>query len=160
MLLLVQAVREGKVNRELVNTNQLRKWQSSNDAALATAIESVWGRIRESDNAERQKLVQERLALLRDKSSKGSVARGQAVFTRACAQCHQLHGNGLEVGPNITNNGRGNLDQLISNILDPVSLSATHFRLARSSRLTAKSLLVSLWQMMNAICDLRSKVAR
>ncbi len=124
MLKLVSAVKSGSVNKELINTNQLRKWQSSGDTNLTAAIESVWGRIRESDNAARQKLVQVRLKLLRGKNSqgnesKGSVAQGQLVFNRVCAQCHQLHGLGLEVGPNITNNGRGNLDQLISNILDP-----------------------------------------
>ncbi|MDX1929920.1 MAG: c-type cytochrome [Pirellulaceae bacterium] len=124
MLKLVEAVKAGVVNKELVNTNQLRKWQSSGNAQLTTAIESVWGRIRESDNEERQKLVQKRLKLLRGKNSQGvesqgSVARGQLVFNRVCAQCHQLHGAGLEVGPSITNNGRGNLDQLVSNILDP-----------------------------------------
>ena len=124
MLKLVEAVRGGVVNKELVNTNQLRKWQSAGNAQLTSAIESVWGRIRESDNEERQKLVQKRLQLLRGKNSQGvdsqgSVARGQLVFNRVCAQCHQLHGAGLEVGPSITNNGRGNLDQLISNILDP-----------------------------------------
>ncbi len=124
MLKLVEAVKSGDVNKELINTNQLRKWQASGDANLIAAIESVWGRVRETDNAERQQLVQQRLKLLRGvnssgNQSKGSVARGQLVFDRVCAQCHQLHGNGLEVGPNITNNGRGNLDQLISNILDP-----------------------------------------
>jgi putative heme-binding domain-containing protein len=124
MLMLVEAVKAGVVNKELVNTNQLRKWQSSGNAQLTSAIESVWGRIRESDNEERQKLVQQRLKLLRGKNSQGvesqgSVERGQLVFNRVCAQCHQLHGAGLEVGPSITNNGRGNLDQLVSNILDP-----------------------------------------
>lgn len=121
---LVESIKAGVVNKELVNTNQLRKWQNAGNAELTAAIESVWGRIRESDNAERQKLVQQRLKLLRGKNSQGtesqgSVARGQLVFNRVCAQCHQLHGAGLEVGPSITNNGRGNLDQLISNILDP-----------------------------------------
>ena len=124
MLKLVEAIKAGAVNKDLVNTNQLRKWQNAGDATLTAAIESVWGRIRESDNAERQKLVQKRIKLLRGKNSQGtessgSVARGQLVFNRICAQCHQLHGAGLEVGPSITNNGRGNLEQLISNILDP-----------------------------------------
>ena len=124
MLKLVEAIKAGVVKKELVNTNQLRKWQSSGNATLTAAIESVWGRIRESDNEERQRLVQKRLKLLRGKNSQGtesqgSVARGQLVFNRVCAQCHQLHGAGLEVGPSITNNGRGNLDQLVSNLLDP-----------------------------------------
>ena len=124
MLKLIEAVKAGVVSKELINTNQLRKWRSSGNAPLTAAIESVWGRIRESDNEERQRLVQSRLKLLQGKNSQGaqsqgSVARGQLVFNRVCAQCHQLHGAGLEVGPNITNNGRGNLDQLVSNILDP-----------------------------------------
>ncbi len=119
MLLLVKAVREGQVNKELINTNQLRKWQTSGDADLAAAIESVWGRIRESDNASGRNWCKNgwhcsatslrRAALLVDKWSLHEPAH----------KCHQLHGSGLEVGPNITNNGRGNLDQLISNMLDP-----------------------------------------
>ncbi len=86
---------------------------------LVAAIESVWGHIRESDDAERQKLVQQKLQLLRKSDSRGSITRGQQVFTRVCAQCHQLHGQGFEVGPAITNNGRGNLEQLVSNVFDP-----------------------------------------
>jgi putative heme-binding domain-containing protein len=85
---------------------------------LTEKIEAVWGKIRESDNAERQALVTETLALLRSGVT-GSVARGDKVFERVCSQCHQLHGKGFEVGPNITGNGRGNLDQLVSNVLDP-----------------------------------------
>lgn len=118
MAALVDAVVQGVVSKDLVNTNQLRKWLAANKAELTEKIEGVWGKIRESDNAERQALVSETLALLRSGVT-GSVARGDKVFERVCSQCHQLHGKGFEVGPNITGNGRGNLDQLVSNVLDP-----------------------------------------
>jgi putative heme-binding domain-containing protein len=49
----------------------------------------------------------------------GSVEAGGKVFQRVCSQCHVLHGRGFEVGPNIVGNGRGSLQQLVSNILDP-----------------------------------------
>jgi putative heme-binding domain-containing protein len=119
MMKLVQAVQEGRVSKDMVNTNQVRKWQSSDHTDLKAALAKIWGQIREGDNIERQKLVKEKLALLRNEKSQGSVERGQKVFQRVCSQCHQLHGAGTEVGPNIENNGRGNLEQLVSNVFDP-----------------------------------------
>ena len=41
------------------------------------------------------------------------------VFKKLCAQCHKIYGEGVEVGPDITSNGRGDFDQLLSNIFDP-----------------------------------------
>ena len=44
---------------------------------------------------------------------------GQEVFKRVCGQCHKLHGEGQEVGPDITLNGRNSFEQLLSNVFDP-----------------------------------------
>ncbi len=41
------------------------------------------------------------------------------MYDRICGQCHVLHGRGLEVGPNITRNGRGSFEQLVSSVFDP-----------------------------------------
>jgi putative heme-binding domain-containing protein len=118
MLQLVAAVQAGLVSKDMLNTNQLRKWLDTNQPELAEQIEAVWGRVRVGDNAGRQQLVKETVELLRSGVA-GSVSRGEVVFQRVCSQCHVLHGKGYEVGPDITGNGRGNLDQLVSNILDP-----------------------------------------
>ena len=118
MAALADAVALGIVHKDLVNTNQLRKWQATENLELTRKIEAVWGKIRESDDVERQALVASTVALLRS-GVRGSVGRGDKIFERVCSQCHQLHGKGYEVGPNITGNGRGNLDQLVSNVLDP-----------------------------------------
>jgi putative heme-binding domain-containing protein len=42
-----------------------------------------------------------------------------AVFNKLCGQCHKLHGQGQEVGPDITSNGRASFEQLLSNVFDP-----------------------------------------
>lgn len=115
---LLAAVGQGKVKPDLFNTNQLRKWIQAGNAPITKQIEKIWGTIREQDNAQRQLLVSSMLERIKN-GSKGSVGRGVIVFERVCSQCHVLHGKGFEVGPNITNNGRGNLDQLVSNMLDP-----------------------------------------
>ncbi len=125
MKMLVSAVQKGRLAKDLINTNQLRKWlpSDSNDLPasklkLKQAIESVWGRIRSADDAERQAVVRKMLELLTSGKS-GSVANGNKVFKRVCSQCHVLHNEGYEVGPNIAGNGRGSLQQLTSNIFDP-----------------------------------------
>jgi putative heme-binding domain-containing protein len=49
----------------------------------------------------------------------GDARRGQAVFAKVCGQCHKLHGEGADVGPDITSNGRASFEQLLSNVFDP-----------------------------------------
>jgi len=46
-------------------------------------------------------------------------ARGKVVFTKTCAGCHTLFGEGGKVGPDLTGSGRANLDYLLVNIVDP-----------------------------------------
>ena len=118
MGLLLEAVERGSISKDLINTNQLRKWLNSDNALLTARIEAIWGTVRIEDDAARQELVARTLQQLKAGAS-GSASRGAAVFDRVCSQCHVLHGRGFEVGPNIAQNGRGNLQQLVSNILDP-----------------------------------------
>ena len=41
------------------------------------------------------------------------------MFNRVCGQCHKIYGQGQEVGPDITANGRASIEQLLSNVFDP-----------------------------------------
>jgi putative heme-binding domain-containing protein len=47
--------------------------------------------------------------------------RGHELFLKNCAVCHQLNGEGANppVGPDITGVGRGTLDLLLNNVIDP-----------------------------------------
>ncbi len=49
----------------------------------------------------------------------GDAQAGQAIFNRVCGQCHKIYGQGQEVGPDLTSNGRSSFEQLLSNVLDP-----------------------------------------
>ncbi len=49
----------------------------------------------------------------------GDALEGRVVFNKLCAQCHKMYGEGKEVGPDITANGRSSFDQLLSNVFDP-----------------------------------------
>lgn len=126
MRILVDAIGSGKISKDLLNTNQLLKWTGGKDAELSAAIERVWGKVRMSDDADRKAVVAKTLAMLRSGKTGNPVA-GQQIFTRVCSQCHRLHGEGIEVGPDISVNGRGSFEQLVSNVMDPSLVIGTAF---------------------------------
>jgi putative heme-binding domain-containing protein len=118
MRLLVSAIAEDRISKDLLNTNQLLKWSAAGDPQLSEAIAKVWGQLRAADDQERKAVVRQALELFRS-GRHGDPEQGVLVFKRVCSQCHRLHGEGIDVGPEITSNGRGSFEQLVSNVFDP-----------------------------------------
>ena len=115
--LLVAAVGRGEIPTTAVGVNQVRRLAANPDAELARKVRETWGTVREGRNPAREQVLNR----MRDdlQFAKGDAQAGAAVFTRVCAQCHKIYGQGQEVGPEITRNGRGSYDQLLSNVFDP-----------------------------------------
>src|SRR5205085_577979 len=80
-------------------------------------VERIWGAVRDERNPEREKVVAEMGAYLREHP--GDAVKGQRVFRNFCGQCHTIYGEGGKIGPDITANGRASFDQLLSNVFDP-----------------------------------------
>jgi putative heme-binding domain-containing protein len=115
--LLVAEVAAGRLQPGVLNVNQVRKLLSLDDRELTAAVTKTWGTIRTSRDPARESLVAEMKKLIR--ATPGDPHRGVAVFTKLCGQCHKIHGQGQEVGPDITANGRASFEQLLSNVFDP-----------------------------------------
>jgi putative heme-binding domain-containing protein len=49
----------------------------------------------------------------------GEATSGKAIFTARCATCHQLFGEGMTIGPDLTGYERQNLDFWLPSILNP-----------------------------------------
>ncbi len=114
---LLAAIAAEQLPRETLHINQLRRLQQSSDPSLADQVYQIWGTIREGRNSQ----VEESIAWVRRVISEqsGDARRGQEVFRKQCGQCHQIYGQGEQVGPDISRNGRGSFDQLLSNVFDP-----------------------------------------
>lgn len=114
---LIAAVKENRVPREAISVNHVRKLLSSNDQELVDQVIASWGAVRTERNPEREQLIAQMRDVIR--ATPGDAHRGQAVFTKLCATCHKMYGEGQEVGPDITFNGRSSFEQLLSNVFDP-----------------------------------------
>jgi putative heme-binding domain-containing protein len=49
----------------------------------------------------------------------GDIARGQKVFQKICANCHQLQGQGFAIGPNLAAMRNRGPEAILSNVLVP-----------------------------------------
>ena len=114
---LLDAVDRKVVPASAFNVNQVRKLVASKDPSIASRARGIWGTVRESRNPAREGVIESIRKSLAN--AKGDPVAGASVFRNVCGQCHKIHGEGQEVGPDITLNGRGSYEQLLSNVLDP-----------------------------------------
>ncbi len=114
---LLDAIDRKEIPAAALNLNQVRKLLDSKDPTLVEKVTAQWGSVRADRNPEREKVIAQMRTHLR--RTPGNADKGQAVFQKVCGQCHKIYGEGQDVGPDITLNGRNSFEQLLSNVLDP-----------------------------------------
>lgn len=114
---LLAAIGRKEIPATALNQNQVRRLLESNDGDLKQLVEKHWGTIRTTRDPKRVELIARMRKFFEE--NPGDAHAGVAVFKKVCGQCHKIYGEGAEVGPDITRNGRGNFEQLLSNVFDP-----------------------------------------
>jgi putative heme-binding domain-containing protein len=114
---LLAAIGAGRLPAHDLNLSQVRKLLAFGDKELIDEVHVRWGTIRDARDPKRELVIDRMRKLIR--GNHGDAAEGEKVFKRICAQCHKIHGQGNDVGPEITLNGRSSFDQLLSNVFDP-----------------------------------------
>jgi putative membrane-bound dehydrogenase-like protein len=114
---LLRAMDQKKLSPSALNVNHVRKLLASKDQEIVKQVKAQWGTLREDRNPEREQVVAEMRTFLR--KNRGDAVAGVQVFKNVCAQCHKIYGEGQDVGPDITANGRSDFEQLLSNVFDP-----------------------------------------
>ena len=126
---LFDAIEKKALPRSDVPVTAARQILALNNKALSGRLERVWGKITPASK-ERAALMKKWKEILTEASiAKGDAARGRAVFTKHCASCHKMFGEGQAVGPELTGSQRTNLDYVLENVLDPSAVVPSEFRL-------------------------------
>jgi putative membrane-bound dehydrogenase-like protein len=125
---LLAAVEANQVPKGDLTADLIRQLRNLNDAEVQRLLERVWGVARES-SADRQRQMAEYRAVIEDpRGPEPDIELGRALFSKTCQQCHQLFGTGGKVGPDITGANRGDLNYLLSNIVDPSAVMAKEYQ--------------------------------
>ncbi|WP_231749432.1 PVC-type heme-binding CxxCH protein [Tautonia plasticadhaerens] len=119
---LLDAVGQGGVPASDLSADIVRQLRNLGDEAVDARIAEVWGTVRDTP-ADRAARIAEFKAMLTSAAEvEPDLSLGRAMFVKTCAQCHQLFGQGGDVGPELTGSNRADLDYILSNVLDPSAL--------------------------------------
>ena len=122
---LLRAVDDGRIAEREVPLDQLRRLALLHDAAIDKLIAKHWGKITPATAGE--KLTQIRNIGSTLSKGPGDRAAGKAIFTKSCAACHTLFGEGGKIGPDLTGADRKNRDWLLTQIVDPGAVIRQEF---------------------------------
>lgn len=116
-LQFLKLVEQGEIAAETVPVNQLFQVAAHNDDEIDRLVQRNWGKIGRGSSEE---ILATMRRLSNDlRAGTGNLANGKALFTKHCATCHQLHGEGNKIGPDLTTANRKDRAALLENIVNP-----------------------------------------
>jgi putative membrane-bound dehydrogenase-like protein len=113
---LFNAVDKGVVRRGDIPPAVVRSLLTAKNADVRGKAEQVFGKYR-AGGANKLGLIAEKRKVVAE--GPVDLAAGHAVAQKTCLVCHKLHGEGAEVGPDLTGVGRSSLDALLHNVVNP-----------------------------------------
>ena len=115
---LLDAVEAGRLSVKDISAANALLIRQQGDQALNERLEKLWGKLPGAGTPEKDKRIAEVRGVLPE-GDKGNPARGRQVFKEQCANCHRLFGEGAAIGPDLSGAERGDLDFLLTSIVDP-----------------------------------------
>lgn len=113
---LLNAIAEKKVPASGFPAPVRRALATSKDKGIRDLAFKVLGAWQDSSDDVKSLIAQKKQACL---TGEPDLANGKLMFTATCMICHEFHGGGQKVGPDLIGSGRSNLDALLANVIDP-----------------------------------------
>ncbi len=117
--ILLDAIVAEKIPVTDLTAFDVRQIRSLDEPELQQRVSEIWGEVRESPEAKRNRILSLKRQLTPAAIAAGNPSRGRTLFDQSCAKCHKLFGQGATIGPDLTGGNRDNLDYLLENIVDP-----------------------------------------
>ncbi len=130
---LLEAIEAGTVPRVDVPLVAARQIMALNDKATTARLEKTWGKIQPASKEKLALIKQWKKQLPSEELKKANLVNGRALFTKHCASCHKLFGEGSEIGPDLTGSQRVNIDYVLENVLDPSAVVPREFQITNFS---------------------------
>ncbi len=126
---LLDAISAKQIPRHAVTAYHAREIQTYKDDALNQQLAKSWGRLGSSSSDKRAEIKKWQDQLLPDVLAKADLKNGHAKFQQLCMACHNLNGEGGNIGPELTGANRDDLYYLLENIIDPSATLPADYRM-------------------------------
>lgn len=126
---LLDAVERSAIDRDEVSAFQLRQMQSYGDDTISHRVGQLWPELEQQSREKADRIAELRSLLDADTLSEADTSRGRWLFSKSCANCHTLFGEGKKIAPDLTGAQRNNLNYLLENIVDPSATVSKNFQM-------------------------------
>lgn len=113
---MLNAIAEEKVSAAGFPAPVRRALATHKEKAIRDLAFKTLGAWQDSSEDVKSLIAQKKQACL---TGEPDMANGKMVFTATCMVCHEFHGGGQKVGPDLIGSGRSNLDAILANVIDP-----------------------------------------
>jgi putative heme-binding domain-containing protein len=113
---MLDAIAKGTVSASGFPVPVRRALATGKDKAIRDQAFKVLGAWKDSSEDVKSLIGLKKAAVL---TGEPDLANGRLMFTVTCMVCHEFHGGGQKVGPDLIGSGRSNLDALLANVIDP-----------------------------------------
>lgn len=122
---MLARVDDGQLPASTIPLDQVRRLALLEDTVIDASVSKHWGRV--SAATAEEKLAEVRRLNNDLRAGKGDPQAGKLLFGKHCAACHQLFGEGKNVGPDLTSANRQDRDFLLVSLVDPSSVIRKEF---------------------------------
>ncbi|MEX2234961.1 MAG: c-type cytochrome [Cyclobacteriaceae bacterium] len=105
------------IRKEDVPEQIVRQLKLLNDPDITSTAGRLWPEIRFASDSEKNNQISKVSNVLQ--SGTGNPAPGRLIFMNSCGACHRLFGQGGMPGPDLSGYDRKNINDMITNIVDP-----------------------------------------
>ena len=126
---LLDAVDAKTIPRHAVTAFHARQILTYKDDALKKQLAKAWGKTGSTSKEKRAEIKKWQDQLLPDVLAKADLKNGHAKYQQLCMACHNLHGEGGAIGPELTGANRSEVYYLLENIIDPSATLPADFRM-------------------------------
>jgi putative heme-binding domain-containing protein len=130
-LAMLDAMEKKEIARGDLSSFQARQVAALKDAKVSERLNSVWGTLRPASKDKEKLLAKYRPLTTPQQRKNANLSLGRATFTKLCAQCHLLYGEGAKIGPDLTGSQRTNPEYILTKVLDPNAVVPADYQVSR-----------------------------
>jgi len=126
---LLSEVEARRIPQNTLSALDVSVMRSYADADMTARLDRLWPTTRPPADAAAATIARYASQLTPQVLAEADLRHGRLLFSRKCATCHVLFGEGAGVGPDITGAQRSNLHYVLGNIVDPSAIVQPPYRM-------------------------------
>jgi putative heme-binding domain-containing protein len=113
----LEAINAGQIDKKTIPLDAVRKMTIHQDDTIAELVRKHWKNVEGASSAEMQQQLAHLTGVLSNGS--GDPYRGKELYSKSCAKCHLLFGQGGRIGPDLTSYKRDDSLRILLNVVNP-----------------------------------------